>query len=142
MYGVDAFVDAPLPGNDVEFSADASFVRWDYGSGFQKTGDGLSGSANLRFGPVAVYVDYWRFLADAGTANKTFDRRKIGGGLAFFIKGHADKVTLEVNNITPGPTAAPGGATSNATGAAPVTTSYGLKGPDTTAVWIQAQAAF
>jgi Phosphate-selective porin O and P len=150
MYGFDAFVDLPLPGNDVEFSADGSATRWDYGEnkptgstnvGFQKTGWGYTASGNLRFGPIAFYVDWYRFLADSGTTNKSFDRRKIAGGIAFFIRGHADKVTLEFNNISPSGNTA--GAVSNPTASAPLgNAAQGITGPSINAIWVQAQAAF
>jgi hypothetical protein len=151
MFGFDGFLDLPLPGNDVELSADASAVRWDYGEnrntttpanvGFQRTGWGYSASANLRFGAIAVYGDFYQFAADSGTTSKLFDRRKLAAGLAWFLKGHADKVTLEINSITPGPNTP--GATSNPTGVAPVTNNNnGLRGPAINAIWLQAQAAF
>jgi len=105
MFGFDGFLDLPLPGNDVELSVDGSAVRWDYGEnrntttpanvGFQRTGWGYSASANLRFGAIAVYGDFYQFAADSGTTTKTFDRRKLAAGLAWFLKGHADKVTLD-----------------------------------------------
>jgi Phosphate-selective porin O and P len=140
-YGVDAYLGLPLPGNDVELSVDGSFMRWDYGAAFQKTGDSASVGVALRFGSIGLYADWWKFTADAGTALKLFDRRKVDGGIAFFIKGHADKVTLEVNNIVPGPTG--GATTSAATGIAPIATlTGGTSGPSTTAIWVQAQAAF
>jgi hypothetical protein len=150
MWGFDAFLDAPLPGNDVEFSADASFTRWDYGDsrptgstniGFQKTGHSYTASANLRFGIAAVYVDWYRFLADSGTTNKSFDRQKFGAGIAWFIRGHADKVTLEVNSIEPSNNLP--GAITNPTQASPVgSTTGGITGPAINAIWVQAQAAF
>jgi hypothetical protein len=148
MYGFDGFIDVPLPGNDVELSIDGSAVRWDYGSntqagqtGFQKTGWGTSAGAALRFGPIGLYADWWRFLADSGTTTKTFDRRKVAGGIAWFLKGHADKITLEVNSITPG--ANPAGPTAATNSAAPVTNNnQGLSGPSQAAIWVQAQAAF
>ena len=64
------------------------------------------------------------------------DRRKLAAGLAWFIRGQADKVTLEFNHITPG---TPG----NPAAIAPTAGTGGL-GPafSTDAIWVQAQAAF
>ena len=134
FFGGDAFVDLPVPG-DMEFSADATIARWDFGDSFARTGTGYAGSLNFRVGPIAAYVSGYKFGSDSGTASKTSDRRKIAGGLAWFIKGHADKITLELNNITPG---APG----NPAAIAPVANAVGLFGPSTTALWLQGQAAF
>jgi hypothetical protein len=143
FFGGDGFVDLPLPG-DMEFSADAGIFRWDYGtnagasgpgtSGFARTGTGFAGSVNFRVGPIAAYVSGYKFGSDAGFPH-TSDRRKFAGGLAWFIKGHADKLTLEVNSITPG---TPG----NPAAIAPVASGSGLNAPSTAAVWLQGQAAF
>ena len=57
-------------------------------------------------------------------------------GIAWFIRGQADKVTLEFNHITPG---TPG----NPAAIAPTAGAGGL-GPalSTDAIWVQGQAAF
>ena len=134
FYGGDAFVDLPLPG-DMEVSADAGVVRWDYGDANARTGTGFGGSLNLRFGVIAAYVSGYKYGSDAGNAH-TSDRRKIAGGLTWFIRGHADKLTLELNGITPG---SPG----NPAAIAPVASNNGFQNASTTtALWLQGQAAF
>src|SRR5229473_3125188 len=139
-FGGDGFIDLPV-GPDMEFSADAGIFRWDYGDnpgaggagtvGFARTGTGFAGSANFRVGAFAAYFSAYKFGSDASFPH-TSDRRKIAGGLAWFIKGHADKVTLEVNSITPG---TPG----NPAAIAPVASASGLNAPSTAAVWLQGQ---
>src|SRR5713101_7513538 len=144
FFGGDGFVDLPLPG-DMEFSADAGIFRWNYGdnagasgagtTGFARTGTGFAGSLNFRVGAIGAYVSAYKFGSDAGFPH-TSDRRKIAGGLAWFLKGHADKITLEVNSITPG---TPG----NPAAIAPISPSpAGLNAPSTAAIWLQGQAAF
>lgn len=143
FYGADAFIDFPFPG-DMEVSADGGIFRWDYGDNFtgtastpfQRTGVAYAGSLNFRVGTIGAFVSAYKYTADSGAANKTADRRKFAGGLTWFIRGHADKLTLELNNITPGQ---PG----NPAAIAPVTNNNaGLAGPSTTALWLQGQAAF
>jgi hypothetical protein len=143
FFGGDFFLDFPLPG-DLEFSADGGVFRWDYGgnagasgagtTGFARTGTAYAGSLNVRAGVIGAYVSGYKYGSDAGFPH-TSDRRKYAGGLVWFIRGHADKLTLELNNITPG---APG----NPTAIAPVASGAGLVGPSTTALWLQGQAAF
>jgi hypothetical protein len=134
FFGGDAFLDMPLPG-DLEFAASASIVRWDYGDGFARTGTGFSGEVDLRFGPVAAFFAGYKYGSDAGFAH-TSDRRKFGGGLSYFFKGQADKVTLELNSITPGNPGTP-------TAIAPVASNSGFQGAaSTAALWLQGQAAF
>jgi Phosphate-selective porin O and P len=143
FFGGDAFIDWPLPG-DMEFSADGGIFRWDYGSnalaagatttGFPRTGTAFAGSLNFRVGVIGAFASAYKYGSDSGFPH-TSDRRKIAGGLTWFIKGQADKITLEVNNITPG---APGVPSSTA----PVADPNGLKGPATTAIWLQGQAGF
>jgi len=144
FFGGDGFVDLPLPG-DMEFSADAGIFRWNYGdnagasglntTGFARTGTGFAGSLNFRVGQIAAYASAYKFGSDSGFPH-TSDRRKFAGGLAYFFKGHADKVTLEVNSITPG---APG----NPAAIAPVASNSGFQGAaSTAAIWLQGQAAF
>src|SRR6266849_3337469 len=144
FFGGDGFVDLPLPG-DMEFSADLGIFRWNYGdnagasgagtTGFARTGTGFAGSLNFRVGAIGAYVSAYKFGSDAGFPH-TSDRRKIAGGLAWFLKGHADKITLEVNSITPG---TPG----NPAAIAPISPSpAGLNAPSTAAIWLQGQAAF
>src|SRR5438270_2857162 len=53
-FGGDAFFDTALPGN-MEFSASASVVRWDYGDNFPRTGTGFTGEVDFRVGQAAVY---------------------------------------------------------------------------------------
>jgi hypothetical protein len=133
FFGGDAFVDLPLPG-DLEFSADGGIFRWDYGDAFNRTGTGYAGSLNFRAGVVGAFLSAYKYGSDSGNVH-TADRRKIAGGLTWFIKGQADKITLELNNITPG---APG----NPAAIAPVASNLGLIGPSTTAIWLQGQAGF
>jgi hypothetical protein len=134
FFGGDAFIDWPLPG-DMEFSADGGIFRWDYGDAFNRTGTGYAGSLNFRVGVLGAYVSAYKYGSDSGNVH-TVDRRKIAGGLAWFIKGQADKITVELNNITPG---APG----NPAAIAPVATdARGLAGPSTYAIWLQGQAGF
>jgi len=133
FFGGDAFVDLPIPG-DMEFSADGGIFRWDYGDAFNRTGTGYAGSLNFRVAVIGAYVSAYKYGSDSGNVH-TADRRKIAGGLAWFIKGQADKITLELNNITPG---APG----NPAAIAPVADARGLAGPSTTAIWLQGQAGF
>jgi hypothetical protein len=133
FYGGDAFIDWPLPG-DLEVAADAGIVRWDFGDGNARTGTGYAGSLAVRAGVIAAYVSGYKYGSDSGNPH-TSDRRKVAGGLTWFIRGHADKLTLELNNITPG---APG----NPAAIAPVSNNNGLIGPSTTALWLQGQAAF
>jgi len=142
MFGGDAFLDLPLPG-DMEFAASASIVRWDYGSsnlpgggtGFTRTGTGYSGEVDLRVGAIAPYIAAYRFAADSGTTVKISDRRKIAAGLCFFLKGQQDKINVEWTNITPGAPGNPGAI-------APVANATGFVGPSTNAIWVQGQAAF
>jgi hypothetical protein len=133
FFGGDAFIDWPLPG-DMEFSADGGIFRWDYGDAFNRTGTGYAGSLNFRVGVLGAYVSAYKYGSDSGNVH-TVDRRKIAGGLAWFIKGQADKITVELNNITPG---APG----NPAAIAPVADARGLAGPSTYAIWLQGQAGF
>src|SRR6266849_312232 len=144
FFGGDGFVDLPLPG-DMEFSADLGIFRWNYGdnagasgagtTGFARTGTGFAGSLNFRVGAIGAYVSAYKFGSDAGFPH-TSDRRKFAGGLAWFLKGHADKITLEVNSITPG---TPG----NPAAIAPIASGSGFQGASSTAaVWLQGQAAF
>ena len=144
FFGGDGFIDWPLPG-DMEFSADAGIVRWNYGdnagasgvgtTGFNRTGTGFAGSLNFRFGQIGAYVSGYKFGSDAGFPH-TADRRKFAGGLVYFIKGHADKVTLELNSITPGNPGTP-------TAIAPVASNSGFQGAaSTAALWLQGQVAF
>lgn len=135
FFGGDAFVDLPIGGPDLEFSADAGIFRWDYGDANARTGTAYAGSLNLRAGSIAGYLSGYKYGSDSGNAH-TSDRRKLAVGLAYFIRGHADKITVELNNITPG---APG----NPAAIAPTSSPGGL-GPalSTTALWVQGQAAF
>jgi hypothetical protein len=138
MYGGDAFIDLAM-GADLEFAASAAIVRWDYGStvgqtGYQRTGTGYTGEVDLRLGGMAPYVAFYQFAADSGTTNKTADRRKFAAGVAFFLKGHQDKVNVEWTNITPGQ---PGNPAAIAPVAGP-----NLTAPATNAIWVQGQAAF
>jgi hypothetical protein len=134
FFGGDAFIDWPLPG-DMEFSADGGIFRWDYGDAFTRTGTGFAGSLNFRVGVLGAFLSGYKFGSDSGNVH-TSDRRKFAGGLAWFIKGQADKITLEVNSITPG---APG----NPAAIAPVASNSGLEGAaSTAAIWLQGQAAF
>src|SRR6266851_4473860 len=104
-------------------------------TGFARTGTGFAGSLNFRVGAIGAYVSAYKFGSDAGFPH-TSDRRKIAGGLAWFLKGHADKITLEVNSITPG---TPG----NPAAIAPIASGSGFQGASSTAaVWLQGQAAF
>jgi len=142
MFGGDAFIDAALPG-DMEFSASASIVRWDYGSsnlpgggtGFTRTGTGYTGEIDFRFGAIAPYIGAYKFTADSGTTVKISDRRKIAAGLCFFLKGQQDKVNIEWTNMTPGGPGNPGAI-------APVGNAGGINGATSNAIWVQAQAAF
>jgi Phosphate-selective porin O and P len=134
FYGGDFFVDYPMPG-DLEFSADGGIFRWDYGDNFARTGTAYAGSLNFRAGQIGAYVSAYKYGSDSNFPH-TSDRKKIAGGLVYFIKGHASKVTLELNSITPG---APG----NPAAVAPVASNSGLNGAlSTTAIWLQGQAAF
>src|SRR6267143_951858 len=133
FFGGDAFIDWPLPGY-MEFSADGGIFRWDYGDAFNRTGTGYAGSLNFRAGVIGAFLSAYKYGSDSGNVH-TSDRRKYAGGLAWFIKGQADKITVEVNNITPG---APG----NPAAIAPVADARGIAGPSTTAIWLQGQAAF
>jgi hypothetical protein len=144
FFGGDAFIDLPLPG-DMEFSADAAVVRWDYGSnagasgagttGFARTGTGFMGSLNFRVATIGAFLSGYKFGSDSGFPH-TSDRRKIAGGLAWFIRGQQDKITLEVNSITPG---GPG----NPSSTAPIASGSGLQGASSTAaIWLQGQAGF
>jgi len=124
---------------EMEFAVSAAIVRWDYGSnagttGYQRTGTGYTGEVDLRVGGVAPYVSFYQYAADSGTVNKTADRRKWAAGLAFFLKGHQDKVNVEWTNFTPGQ---PGNPAAIAPVAGP-----NLTGPATNAIWVQGQAAF
>ncbi|HWE24320.1 MAG TPA: hypothetical protein VG496_10320, partial [Myxococcales bacterium] len=142
FYGGDAFIDMPVGGAAMEFAASASIVRWDYGDnavgatpGFPRTGTGYTGEADLRVGQIAVYGSFYKFGSDSGYTH-TSDRRKFAAGLAYFIKGQADKVTVEFNHITPG---SPG----NPSAIAPVASNGGLQTAlSTDAIWVQGQAAF
>jgi hypothetical protein len=153
FFGGDAFIDLPVgdfSGSPLEFAASASVVRWDYGdnvvasvaeagtaanTGISRTGTGYTGEADLRLGPVAVYASYYKYGSDAGYPHAA-DRRKFAAGLAYFIRGQADKVTLEFTHITPGQ---PGTA-----GSIAPTSSTGGLGPALSidAIWVQGQAAF
>ena len=144
FFGGDAFFDTALPGN-MEFAASASVVRWDYGdnaaasgagtTGFARTGTGYTGELDFRVGQAAVYASFYKFGSDSGFPH-TSDRRKFAAGLAYFIKGQADKVTLEFNHITPGTPGSPGAV-------APTASNGGLQTAlSTDAIWVQAQAAF
>jgi hypothetical protein len=144
FFGGDFFFDWPLPG-DMEFSADGGIVRWNYGdnpgasglgtTGFNRTGTGYASSLNFRFGQIGAYASFYKFGSDAGFPH-TADRRKFAGGLVYFIKGHADKVTLELNTITPGNPGTP-------TAIAPIASNTGFQGAaSTAALWLQGQAAF
>src|SRR5438270_617830 len=84
---------------------------------------------------VGAFLSAYKYGSDSGNVH-TSDRRKIAGGVAWFIKGQADKITLELNNITPG---APG----NPAAIAPVASNGGfLTALSTTAIWLQGQAGF
>ena len=134
FFGGDAFVDMPLPG-DLEFSADAGIFRWDYGDANARTGTGYAGSLNFRAGVIGAFLSAYKYGSDSGNVH-TSDRRKLAAGLTWFIKGQADKVTLELNGITPG---APG----NPAAVAPVASNTGLQNASTTtAIWLQGQAGF
>src|SRR5712691_593285 len=134
FFGGDAFIDWPLPG-DMEFSADGGIFRWDYGDNFARTGTGYAGSLNFRAGVIGAFVSAYKFGSDAGFPH-TSDRRKIAGGLTWFVKGQADKITLELNSITPG---GPG----NPAATAPVASNSGFQGASSTAaIWLQGQAGF
>lgn len=142
FFGGDGFFDWPLPGN-MEFSASASVMRWDYGdnigAGFARTGTGYTAELDYRLGPAAVYASYYKFGSDSGYPH-TSDRRKLAAGIAWFIRGQADKVTLEFNHITPGQPGNPAAiapitqAAAGATGLGPALS--------TDAIWVQGQAAF
>ena len=137
FYGGDFFVDMPLPGNDMEFSADGGIFRWDYGSNYNRTGLGYAGSLNFRFGQIAAFVSGYKYGSDSGFPH-TADRKKIAGGLAYFVtpRSHASKITLELNSMTPG-------TAGNPAGTAPASSNSGLNGANsTTALWLQGQAAF
>lgn len=136
-YTGDAFVDWPLSG-DMQVSADASVQRSDYGNSgnFAATGTGYGGTLSFRLGKVAVFGTGYKYTADAGTPDKSLDRKKLGAGLAYFISGHNSKVTAEFNSITPGPANAPG------TFAPTADASRGIAGPAMQALWIQGQAWF
>jgi hypothetical protein len=144
FFGGDAFINLPVPGN-MEFAASASIVRWDYGdnagasgagtTGFARTGTGFTGEVDYRLGPAAVYGSFYKFGSDSGFPH-TSDRRKFAAGIAWFIRGQADKITFEFNHITPGTPGTP-------TAIAPVASNGGLlTAQSTDAIWVQGQAAF
>ncbi|HKC59849.1 MAG TPA: hypothetical protein VKB92_07170 [Myxococcales bacterium] len=136
FYGGDFFVDLPVPGPyDMEFSADGGVFRWDYGDNYNRTGVAYAGSLNFRLGQVAAYVSAYKYGSGAGFPH-TADRKKIAGGLVYFVRGHASKITLELNSITPGTAGTPASV-------APGSSNSGLNGANsTTALWLQGQAAF
>lgn len=133
FFGGDAFIDLPV--GEMEFAASASIARWDYGDAAAQTGTGFSGELDLRVGVAAVYASYYKYGSDSGNAH-TSDRRKLAAGIAWFVRGQADKITFEFTHITPG---TPG----NPAAIAPTSSSGGL-GPafSTDAIWVQGQAAF
>jgi len=134
FFGGDAFIDLPLPG-DMEFSADGGIFRWDYGDAFNRTGTGFAGSLNFRAGVIGAFLSAYKYGSDSGNVH-TADRRNIAGGLTWFVKGQADKITLELNGITPG---TPG----NPAAIAPVASNTGFQNAaTTTAIWLQGQAGF
>ncbi len=134
FFGGDAFIDLPV-GPDMEFSADAAIVRWDYGDNFARTGTGFMGSLNFRVATIGAFLSAYKFGSDSGFPH-TSDRRKFAGGLVWFARGQADKITLEVNSITPG---GPG----NPSAIAPVASNSGFQGASSTAaIWLQGQAGF
>jgi hypothetical protein len=134
FFGGDAFLDFPLPG-DMEFSADGGIFRWDYGDAFNRTGTGYAGSLNFRAGVIGAFLSAYKYGSDSGNIH-TADRRKIAGGLTWFVKGQADKITLELNGITPG---TPG----NPAAIAPIASNTGFQNAaTTTAIWLQGQAGF
>src|SRR2546421_10366452 len=83
-FGGDAVIDFPPPG-DLEFSADGGIFRWDYGDANARTGTGYAGSLNFRAGVVGAFLSAYKYGSDSGNVH-TSDRRKIAGGLAWFIR--------------------------------------------------------
>jgi hypothetical protein len=89
-YAADFFADVALPA-DQEAVVILDGYRFDYGTGAQKTGNGLHGELGFRWGHIGPQVNFYWFNSET-KVNSFF---RSAGGLTYFIKGHRAKVMTE-----------------------------------------------
>jgi phosphate-selective porin O/P len=89
-YTGDVFADFALPG-DMEAVLMVDAERFDWGSGSDKTGNGLYAEAGFRVGSFEPEVNGYWFNSDS----KQNSFLKYAGGINWFISRHNTKLSLE-----------------------------------------------
>ncbi len=93
----DLFANFALP-NDQEAMLEVNAVRFDWGSGSDKTGNGLTVEAGYRIGQFEPEVNGFWFNSDS----KQNSFLKVAGGINYFIEKHQAKIGLEFIHIKAG----------------------------------------
>jgi hypothetical protein len=93
----DFFANIALP-NDQETMLEVNFVRFDWGSGSDKTGNGLTVEAGYRIGDFEPEVNGYWFNSDS----KQNSFLKVAGGINYFIQKHQARIGLEFVHIKSG----------------------------------------
>jgi hypothetical protein len=89
-YSGDVFVDFALPG-DMEAVLMVDAEHFDWGSGSDKTGNGVAAEAGFRIGDFEPEANGYWFNSDS----KQNSFLKYAGGINYFINKHNTKVGLE-----------------------------------------------
>ncbi len=89
-YTGDVFVDFALPG-DMEAVLMVDAERFDWGSGSDKTGNGIAAEAGFRIGEFEPEVNGYWFNSESHQTSFL----KFAGGLNWFIQRHNTKLSLE-----------------------------------------------
>jgi hypothetical protein len=93
----DFFADLALP-NDQEAMFEVNAVRFDWGSGSDKTGYGFEAEAGYRIEQWEPQVSGYWFNSDS--RQNSF--LKIAGGINYFIQKHQTKIGIEFSHIKSG----------------------------------------
>ena len=88
-YSADLFADFALPG-DMEVAFEGDVVRFDWGSGSDKTGNGVIVEGGFRIGQFEPEVNGYWFNSDS----KQNSFLKYAGGVNWFIQKHSTKLSL------------------------------------------------
>jgi hypothetical protein len=89
-YSGDVFVDFALPG-DMEAVLMVDAERFDWGSGSDKTGNGIAAEAGFRVGPFEPEVNGYWFNSESHQNSFL----KFAGGINWLIQRHNTKLSLE-----------------------------------------------
>jgi hypothetical protein len=93
----DVFADLALS-DDQEAMLEVNAVRFDWGTGSDKTGNGFAAEAGYRLGQLEPQVNGYWFNSDS--RQNSF--LKIAGGINYFIQKHQTKIGIEFIHIKSG----------------------------------------